>query len=151
MSRVSIKAVVVGGIVDVVATMLCMLIAVIFLVNRLLAHGTAVTGGPIIAPPAATHAVLTVVAGICSLFGGYVAGRIAKHHELLNGALSSYLSIMFGLALLPFDQGPSAVRNLLIAIVSSIILGMLGGYLRIAQCYLVPARGASNDGQASGA
>jgi hypothetical protein len=140
MSNVSIKAFVIGGIVDVVATMLCMLIAVIFLVNRLLAHGSAATGGPVIAPPPATHAVLVVVAGICSLFGGYVAGRIAKHDELLNGALSAYLSIFFGLILLPFDKSPAAVQNLLIAIVTSIILGMLGGYLRVAQQHFSPAK-----------
>jgi hypothetical protein len=136
MSKVSIKAVVIGGIVDVVATMLCMLIAVIYLVNRVLAHGASATGGTIIAPPPETHAVLVVVAGVCSLFGGYVAGRIAKHHELFNGALSSYLSIVCGLILLPFDKSPAAVQNLLVAIVTSIILGMLGGYLRVAQLYL---------------
>jgi putative membrane protein (TIGR04086 family) len=134
--RVSIKGVLVGGIVDVVATMLCTLIAVIFLVNRLLAHGA--PGAPIIAPPPSTHAVLTVVAGVCSLFGGYVAARIAKHDELLNGALSSYLSILVGLILLPYDKDSGAVRNLLIAIVTSIVLGLLGGYVRVAQQYFAP-------------
>jgi putative membrane protein (TIGR04086 family) len=147
MQRVSIKGVVVGGIVNVVATMLCMLIAVIFLVNRVLAHSSAVAAGPIIAPPPSTHAVLVVVAGVCSLFGGYVAARIAKHDALLNGALSANLSIVFGLILLPFDKTPAAVQNLLIAIVSSIILGLLGGYLRVAQDYFT----GTSDGQASGA
>jgi putative membrane protein (TIGR04086 family) len=136
MNRISVKGVVVGGIVDVVATMLCTLIAVIFLVNRLLAHGGPATGGPIIAPPPATHAVLVVVAGVCSLFGGYVAARIAKHDELLNGALSAYLAILVGLILLPFDKSPAAVRNVLISVVTSIVLGLLGGYVRSLQTYV---------------
>jgi putative membrane protein (TIGR04086 family) len=33
----------------------------------------------------------------CSILGGYVAARIAKHDEVLNGALSSFLCILLGI------------------------------------------------------
>lgn len=142
MRRISVKGIVIGGIVDVVAAMLGNLIAVIFLVNRLVAAGATGAAGPIIAPPSATPAVLLVVAGLCSLFGGYVAARIANHDELLNGALSSYLAIAIGLALLPLDLSHTALRSLLISIVTAVVLGMLGGYVRAAQLHFWPAEAA---------
>ena len=29
----------------------------------------------------------------CSVFGGYLAGRLAKHEELVNGLLASFLCV----------------------------------------------------------
>jgi hypothetical protein len=67
--------------------------------------------------------------GLCSVLGGYVSARIAKHDEILNGALSSILCIGFGVyALLGGGAaGHSALH--LIFLPLSPALGALGGYL----------------------
>ena len=39
-----------------------------------------------------------ILGGLCSVLGGYVAARIAKHDELLKGELSSILCVASGLS-----------------------------------------------------
>jgi len=70
---------------------------------------------------------------LCSVFGGYVAAWIAKHDELLNGALSSFLCVLLGIATVTLakDFSPIATKTLLI--VASPVCGLFGGYLRRSQ------------------
>jgi hypothetical protein len=70
---------------------------------------------------------------MCSVLGGYVAARIAKRGELLNGALSAYLCI--GVGVYGMIAGHSAIPlwQHLVAFVGSPILGALGGYLWMRQ------------------
>jgi hypothetical protein len=44
------------------------------------------------------HWWLLIGGCLCSILGGYVAAWLAKHDELLNGALSAWLCIAFGIA-----------------------------------------------------
>ena len=50
-------------------------------------------------------AALSMLGGFCSILGGYVSARIAKHDEVLNGALSSILCIGFGVQALVNGTG----------------------------------------------
>lgn len=38
-----------------------------------------------------------LLGALCSVLGGYVAARLAARSELVNGALSAFLCIAFGL------------------------------------------------------
>ncbi|CCE01720.1 hypothetical protein BRAS3809_530008 [Bradyrhizobium sp. STM 3809] len=79
------------------------------------------------------HGLLCLWGGACSVLGGYVAARIAEHDALLNGALSSILSV--GSGTYAVFSG-SAADDLLMHIVFlplSAALGTLGGYLRSRQ------------------
>ena len=43
------------------------------------------------------HSIQLALGLACSILGGYVAARIAKNGEVLNGALSSFLCILLGI------------------------------------------------------
>ena len=98
MKKISIKGVLVGGVTDIVATNILTLPILIYATNKLdLARASPEQ------LQAALHAnaflyVLQLLIGFgCSALGGYVAAWLAKHDELLNGPLSSFLCIAFGI------------------------------------------------------
>ncbi len=77
-------------------------------------------------------AVQSVAGVLASVFGGYVAARLAKHDELLNGALSAYLCVSFGVfALATMHNHDHLLLEILMLPVSP-CLGLLGGYLQRA-------------------
>jgi hypothetical protein len=69
----------------------------------------------------------------CSVLGGYVAARVAKHDELLNGLLASFLSVSLGVHSLATgnDSGPLLLPVLLLT--ASPLCSALGGHLRFVQ------------------
>jgi hypothetical protein len=71
----------------------------------------------------------TAIGGGFSVLGGYIAARIAKHNELLNGTLSSFLCVLFVILAI----GTSSMIGLATGIIANPILGFLGGYLRLRQ------------------
>jgi hypothetical protein len=79
------------------------------------------------------YTVQFLIGAGCSILGGYVAARLAKHDELLNGSLSSYLCIGIGLYSVVAGKESSLLLLELIGLVASPALGLLGGYLRLAQ------------------
>lgn len=75
-----------------------------------------------------------IVGAMFSILGGYIGALIAKHDELLNGALSSFLCVLSGICGLITGSHPiSKVLLELLAFIISPLLGMLGGYLRLKQ------------------
>ena len=71
---------------------------------------------------------------MCSILGGYVAAWLAKHDELLNGALSAWLCIAFGIAAFGASvRGGTPVWEVILGELASPALGLLGGYFRAAQ------------------
>ncbi len=69
-----------------------------------------------------------------SVLGGYIGALIAKHDELLNGALSSFLCVLSGVYALFTGSHPVYLILLeILALIISPLLGMLGGYLRFKQ------------------
>ena len=67
------------------------------------------------------------------MLGGYVSARIAKHAEVLNGALSSILCVGSGVyAVINLGSAGSLWLHLALLPLSP-ALGALGGYLRSRQ------------------
>ena len=70
-----------------------------------------------------------VIGGAFTIIGGYIAARIAKHNELLNGSLASFLCVLSALA----GIGSAPVIGVLIGVIVNPVLALLGGYLRLLQ------------------
>jgi hypothetical protein len=68
-----------------------------------------------------------------SALGGYVAARLAKHHELLNALLGSFLGVAVGVYSVITN---GVTGNLLVSVLSLMAFAAaatVGGYLRIVQ------------------
>src|ERR1700751_3922643 len=69
----------------------------------------------------------------CSVLGGYVAARVARHDELLNGLLASFLPVVLGIYSLATseDRGPLLLPLLLL--IAGPLCSSLGGHVRLIQ------------------
>ena len=128
MKRVSLMGVAFGSIASVLVTNALLLPLMYFILaaaatgslsenalKQILAHRELVTNAS------------GVLGGLGSVLGGYVSARIAKHDQVLNGALSSILSIAAGLYSLIHSSAHSWLPFVLVPL--SPALGALGGYL----------------------
>jgi len=138
MNKISPGGVIVGGVVDIVSTGVFALPLTLYIMVKF--NLVRVPPDQIqIAMAAAIHtslvlSILQYMPGIVgSILGGYVAAVIAKHNDLLNGALSAFLCVAFGIyAWVTMKMSVPAYQHVL-GFVMSPALGMLGGYLRFAQ------------------
>ena len=124
-SRISIKAVLIGNVVDIAGS---------FLVGFVVMTGAIFIAIAAHLPRRALHqhgmltGILFASGLLISAIGGYVAGRIAGHDEMVNGGLSSFLCILvslFGVA-----RGHTSAWLSLLAAPS---FAVLGGYFCIRQ------------------
>ncbi len=137
MNKISVKGVVVGGVTDIVATMALTIPLIVYLI------ATELTGTPKDPLQAAIMAAIranpllyglqSLIGLACSVLGGYVAARVAKHDELLNGLLASFLPVALGVYSLATgkDSGPLLLPVLLL--IASPLCSRLGGHLRLVQ------------------
>ena len=134
MSKVSVKGVLIGGIVDIVTSVVLGLPFALYAMLKVdLSHTPNAQASA--AVTAAIHAnvplyVAQLLVGlVCSVLGGYVAAWLAKHDELLNGGLSSVLCVAGGIYVLATgkDSNPHWLQALLL--VASPLLAILGGDL----------------------
>lgn len=132
--RVSIKGVLIGGVVDVVTSGMLGVPFVIYAMSRIdLSHtpssqvSKAVTNFIHASP--ALHSGELLVGLICSVLGGYVAAWLAKRDELLNGGLSSFLCVALGIYAITTgkDSNPHWLQFCLLA--ASPLAAALGGEL----------------------
>ena len=65
----------------------------------------------------------------CSVLGGYVAGLIARHGHLLNGALSSWLCLALGIYTLAAGKNSHSVGIEILMLALSPVLAFCGGYI----------------------
>jgi hypothetical protein len=137
MTKVSVKGILAGGITDVGLTMILgMPLAIYATLEVALAHTpkdhmhSAVAA--IMHRPAIFATGMLIGFG-CSVLGGYVAARLAKHDELLNGCLSAFLCVASGIWVATTHQNSDPIWQQIIELVASPILGLLGGYLRLRQ------------------
>lgn len=138
MKRVSIKGVLIGGIVDVMATNILVLPLIVVVAQRIdVAQFPADRMGKMIELAIQSHpalfAIQAVIGVACSVLGGYTAAWLAKHDHLLNGALSSWLCIGFGLYSLVTGNMATSTTVQMVGLFVSPIAGLLGGYLRLRQ------------------
>ena len=129
MNKISVKAVLIGGITDIVATVILTIPLIVYMIATEF-HGSPKDQAAVMAvirANALLYGLQSLVGLACSVLGGYVAARVAKHDELLNGLLASFLSVAFGVyslaastdsgALLPSVRNVSMTLEHLVSLV----------------------------------
>lgn len=130
--KISVKGVVVGALVDVVGTNIWFVVLVFYLASKyqiyLLPQAQQMNQlKHLMVQDPVLNVLNLLIGGGFSVVGGYIAARIAKRNELLNGALSSFLCLLF--ALFAITKAP--VSQILIGIFANPLLGFVGGYLQL--------------------
>jgi hypothetical protein len=128
MKRVSLVGVAVGGITDILTTN-ALLLPLMYFVLAAAATGSLSENAlkQILAHRQLVTIASGVLGGLGSVLGGYVSARIAKHDQVLNGALSCILTVAAGLYSLSHSSAHSWLPFVLVPL--SPALGALGGYL----------------------
>jgi len=143
MRKVSIKGVLVGGVVDVAATTILAIPLAIYAMAKF--HLLDAPKGSGHAVASAIHAspwrygVQLLIGLGCSVLGGYVGAWIAKHDELLNGLLSSFLCTVTGIYSIVAVKNSGSVSEHVFLLIAAPLFGLFGGYLRHIQKYRVLA------------
>ena len=125
MHRISLKGVAIGNITDIAATYL--------IIIPLMVYFSISLGKPpaeILKENTVHYYSYAILGGLCSVLGGYVSARIAKHDELLNGALSSILCVGSGMYAVISGGAADDLLTHLVFLPLSPALGALGGFLR---------------------
>jgi len=130
MKRISLKGVVIGNIADILSSNIIGLLFAVYILISSAPAGLADGSAAQVLMASGFYRVSVIILGaLCSVLGGYVSARIAKHDDVLNGALSSVLCIGFGVyALLSGNAAGHFGLHLALLPVSA-ALGALGGYL----------------------
>ncbi len=140
--KLSILGFVAGSIVDIVGTNIWGVFLTIYvmmshnLLQTAASSSTTLTANVlhIIQTDPLIFSVNFIVGAMFSILGGYVGALIAKHDELLNGALSSFLCVLSGIFGLFTGSHPVYLILLeILALIVSPLLTMFGGYLRLKQ------------------
>ena len=136
--KISLKGILIGGIVDVLSSSIMGIPLAVYAMSKVdLAHTPKEQLGSAIA--AVSHATPWLYAtqlllGLaCSVLGGYVAAGLAKHDELLNGALSSFLCVAIGIYWMASGRDSHALWLQVLMLISAPVCGFIGGYLRLRQ------------------
>jgi putative membrane protein (TIGR04086 family) len=66
----------------------------------------------------------------CTVLSGYVAARIAKREEILNGLLSSLVCVAVGVLSLATGKQHETVVMQIVLFALTLVAGAFGGYLR---------------------
>jgi hypothetical protein len=133
--RVSIASIAIGGITDVVASGVLALPVVIYVMVKYDLHSAKSSA----AIASSIHSIawlrgLQLGIGLgCSVLGGYVAAWTARHDELLNGLLSSFLCIAIGVYSIMSGKDSQSVVVQIFLLVAAPAFAFFGGYLRLTQ------------------
>jgi len=134
--RVSIVAVVIGGVTDVVSSSLLAIPVIIYVMIKYdllhVPNGSAAIASSIHSSAWLCGLQLTIGLG-CSALGRYVAAWIAKHDELLNGLLSSFLCTAIGVYSILSGKDSESVLVHILLLTAAPVFAFLGGYLRQTQ------------------
>jgi len=132
MNRISLKGVVIGNITDILSTNVVLLPVQIYILvsSGLSLENAAGSITEILKASTLFFVSSCILGGLCSVLGGYVAARIAKHDELLNGGLSSILCVASGVYVLMSGRAADQLWTHLVFLPLSVALGVLGGFLR---------------------
>jgi hypothetical protein len=138
MGKISVKAVLTGSIVDIVLSTLLAFPLGLYAISKVDFANTPkdqiqATTSEALRRNAPLEAVQVLIGMGCSVFAGYLAASIAKHDELLNGALSSIFCVALGIFSIRsgIASYPLIVQMALLA--ASPALGLLGGYLKLVR------------------
>jgi hypothetical protein len=136
--KVSLKGVLIGGIVDILSSSVLGVPFAVYALSKVdLAHTPKDQLGHAIAAVSLgtpwLYATQLLVGLACSVLGGYVAAWPAKHHELLNGTLSSFLCVAIGIYSIASGKDSHAHWVQMLILISAPVSGFFGGYLRVRQ------------------
>lgn len=138
MGKIAIRSVVVGGLIDVFASSFLGAVSVVFVLLLLsIAHVPPERDSEIV--PLVMHgnplfiAAQILIGAGCSLLGGYLAARLARHDETLNGALSSFLSVGWSLVSIATGHDSEQLTLQVLLLLLKPALGFAGGSLRERQ------------------
>jgi hypothetical protein len=136
MNKISIRGVMIGGVTDILATVILTLPLVVHVISELTdtlkdplqtAVTAAIQANPLL------YGLESVIELACSALGGYVAARVANHDELLNGLLASSLPVALGAySLTTASESGPLLLSILLLIASPVCSGF-GGHLRLVQ------------------
>jgi putative membrane protein (TIGR04086 family) len=138
MRRISIAAVLAGGVSDIVATNLAMLPVVVGvfaskdIATLSQAQQTALLTEELTSSRA-LYVTCLVLGSACSVLGGWIAARVAKRDEVLHGTLSALACIglgIYGWITITADVSPWQHAAFFVL---SPVLGALGGLVRARQ------------------
>jgi hypothetical protein len=145
MRRVSIKGVIIGGVVDVGGSMILgILVSIIVYYHIGLLHIPkdqvqsaikAAFEGPV-------RMILMTLGIGGTVLGGFVAAMVAKHDEMLNGALSSLLSTAMGVYEMAAGKSSHSLRVQILMMIAAPLCAALGGYLSALQQRSLASRSA---------
>lgn len=136
--KISVLGVLVGGVADVVCSVLTGLPFSLYAAFKV---DPAQRVGPHAseAISAVLHAntslrLLELLMGLlCSVLGGYVAATIAKRHERLNGTLSCYLCVGIGVFSVAVGLSKDPLWQQAVLFLASPAFALVGGDLRLRQ------------------
>jgi hypothetical protein len=135
MKQVSFKGIAIGNIVDIVASNVVAIPVMIYVLASASVGSPPDHGAGSVTEILKTNTVFlaasSILGGLCSILGGYVSARIAKHDEVLNGALASILCVAIGVYAVVNGTGRLWLDVLYLPL--SPALAALGGYLRSRQ------------------
>jgi len=128
------KAVIVGGLTDVILSNIC---GIPFHAYVKQSRGLAevpieqLTAAIVAATQSSFGLSLAqfLIGGLCSILGGYTAAAIAKSDELLNGVLASWLCVGIGLYAIFSDAFGIPLWQLIVSVVTTPLVYMAGAYL----------------------
>jgi len=134
--RVSMVGVALGGITDVVTSTIFSIPLLIYVMLKYeLVGGTQGSYAivSLIHSSGWLYGLQLAIGLGCSSLGGYLAARIAKHDELLNGTLSSFLCIVIGIYAVMAGKDSQPVLVKLLLLIAAPVFALLGGYFRQTQ------------------
>jgi hypothetical protein len=79
------------------------------------------------------YIIQMVVGLVCSALGGYVAAKLAKHDELLNGTLSAFLCTAIGIYSIAAGKDSHSLTVQMLMFIGSPAFAFIGGYLALLQ------------------
>jgi hypothetical protein len=127
LKKVSALGVITGSIVAILGRLIVTFVVGLVIGIQIAASGSEVPTNFGYTPVGGS--ITFLVMSLFSILGGYTAAAIAKHDELLNGALSSLLAMLWAFCSLFTDPLYLAILTLL----TTPLLAALGGYLRFRQ------------------
>lgn len=129
MRRISFLAILVGGTVSYLAPAIVAVPLAFLFGLRLVAatHSPAALQHEIISNPFYYYGIL-VLQLASSVLGGYLAGLTAQHDQVLNGLLSSLISVLVTTLFHSLDPHPFSIR--LLKVIGIVAAAGMGGYLR---------------------
>ncbi len=138
MKIISIKGVIFGSLMDIISTNILIIPLMIYVLvsNDLLNLPESELQAALmdkLQNDQTIYILKIFIGSLCSIFGGYIAARIAKHHELLNSALASILCVAGGIYSFLSGGMDGEYIKFISLLLFSPLLSMTGGYLRLQQ------------------